>query len=1319
MAGGQGGAHHRRVVLVGAGQAHLGVLRLWGLRRQREAAAAAKGLAAGGAAAAAAPVGDRTATALLRSLLGREAAGIPSEDAEGSARYSIDCNSVSLLLVTETTEVLYSGMLAGYIAGECALNELEVDLAPLCSFAGASLILARAVGLIPKQQLLLLDNKRPPLRYDVLSIDTGMKPLKPEALLRAPAQQPICNGHKAARRRTMRDDSQGSSRDALRDGHQLSSPPQQQEELAPVVGDDPAGSPPRLFPCGCPSSGSSSSSRVCCCCCCPKRPLQGIVARWLMLRQQLQRAWEKCLLEGEQETSSAPAAKHSSSSSGMNGSSSSSSMNGNNSSSVDGSGSSSSKPLAAAAAFTSSAFRILVIGGGAQAVQQLLQSFEERQQQQQKQQQQKQQQLQKAGEAAEESQTETAGTPARDGVPLKAEIVLITRFEEEEGFLRWLANVCSSSSTSLSVEGRLLQGLLRRLLNTRGVEVLVNRRVHHLEETGDGRWRAVGCEGQVLVEAFDASFCCTSAGPQDWIKSTGLPLDGDGYLKVLPTLQCEGYPSIFAAGDTASIQGHSRPKTGVYAVRAAPVIEANIIHFLRGEPLEAWRPQASLMSLIVTGRREAVVSRGPFVLHGSWVSRLKKTIDSSWLSQMREFPGSCEGSTPGANSAEAPSSSSFLGLRELGAAAASGAEALSSWVSASLTSGDRIPITPCTEALPHPCMDLFVALLRKVATQGRGCCKRSAGCSGKIPQRILSAALQQLRSYNAQLQQLHNQEEQLQQLVLQQQPLLLQHQPEEREQQWEEDKPLFTRPEVICGLRSPDDSCLFSPVPLRDTPEPQPLMVQSLDFFRFFTGDLFTMGRIAAAHALSDLYACGAEPLTALALTAVQQAPPDLQSNDLLQILCGASTVLAAEGCELSGGHSAVSEGTAAGGLAVTGRILYTASPPPAAAAGQGEGFEAKDGQQQQQQQQQHSGPELPLRKGSAKVCAESLLILTKGLGTGVIFAGNAKARAKGGWVETALQQMQQTNRAAMHVFLQHGASACTDVTGFGLAGHLLEMLDASNKALAKAALGRGGDDPAGSCGVGARIWLDRIPLLPGACELTAQGITASLFTENAAASARRLCVSSAAEAVAAAPLPSLHQEGYNARGLSPLEQQQDGEDKDLLQLLQQQLHGPCCCRLPANAAATEVAPLQREETDTTHTRSTISMNFRKSSSNSSGSSNSSSGSSSGKSCSSMYGSRSCCCVSTCSNASVVFPLLFDPQSSGGLLAVVPAAAAAACLSALRLHVPAMAIGDIVSLPAAAAATAAGAPAAVACTGCLTRAKPLCVVAPEPPAAEA
>ncbi|KAL8426214.1 hypothetical protein ACSSS7_008190 [Eimeria intestinalis] len=252
-------------------------------------------------------------------------------------------------------------------------------------------------------------------RYDVLSIDTGMKPLKPEALLRAPAQQPMWgHGDKAS-----------------------GTPPQQQEELMYANGDDPSGIPLRLSPCGCPtsntsSSSSSSSSRVCCCCCCPKRPVQGIVARWLMLKQQLQRAWEKCLLEGEQEMHRDAAAKHSG---GSSSSSSSSSMNGTSSSS-----SSSSKP-AAAAAPSISTFRILVIGGGAvgvemsfslqQAVQQLLQSFEERRRQQQQQQQQKQkqkrQQQKAGGDVAEETETETAaGTATRGAAPLKAEIVLIT-----------------------------------------------------------------------------------------------------------------------------------------------------------------------------------------------------------------------------------------------------------------------------------------------------------------------------------------------------------------------------------------------------------------------------------------------------------------------------------------------------------------------------------------------------------------------------------------------------------------------------------------------------------------------------------------------------------------------------------------------------------------------------------------------------------------------------------------------------------------------------------------------------------------------------
>ena len=135
-------------------------------------------------------------------------------------------------------------------------------------------------------------------------------------------------------------------------------------------------------------------------------------------------------------------------------------------------------------------------------------------------------------------------------------------------------------------------------------------------------------------------------------------------------------------------------------------------------------------------------------------------------------------------------------------------------------------------------MTVFAGLLAKAAAAPRSSsctgASRCAGCSSKIPQRVVAAALQQLRQHNMQVQQLHDREAQLQQ----QQQLL--QQPVDEQQDWEQDKPLYTRPEVICGLKTPDDCCLFAPVPFKqylETAEnlnshPLPLLAQSVDFYR-------------------------------------------------------------------------------------------------------------------------------------------------------------------------------------------------------------------------------------------------------------------------------------------------------------------------------------------------------------------------------------------------------------------------------------------------------------------------------------------------------
>ncbi|OEH74900.1 putative selenophosphate synthetase [Cyclospora cayetanensis] len=1272
-------SQQRQVVLVGAGQAHLDVLRLWGERRLREAEADKTKPPPAAARPQASTPTDTTAAALLRSFLGKDAAAVAGAEDEGLKKdpVNIPVSAVSLLLVTETTEVLYSAMVPGYIAGEFKLSDLTVDLAPLCVFAGASLILARAVGLLPKDRLLLLDGRRPPLRFDVLSIDTGSKPdlplipgsLRPLAFCgNSSAESTACT---ALRFRRLATSTAPYCACTEQRGRRAEGPRVQKEKGGNRVGSSLHAS--CLSVCGgCEEtlqmgeileqiheiSKGRHQRKTLLVVLRLSRHAGGIVSRWLLLKQQLQRAWHQARDNKNAGLSASGSLAHHQQQ-GPDGASSTNSSN--------------------CKADESPRFRILIIGGGAVgvemaltvqfAVQQLLRSLERQDEEQQ----------QHYISSTCSSHKEEAESKSPCVSPLKAEVVLAT-----------------SGSDILTGYAKRAQSFLRRLLNVRGVQVFVNCRVERVEETPEGRWRAIAAN-KALEGTFDCSFCCTSARPQDWIQSTRLPVDENGFLKVLPTLQCVDFPSIFAAGDTASIIGHSRPKAGVYAG----------IRLLRRRVSSVLANAESLRACIEMDRRRGLYAQRKGV----------KSLDSSWLASHRIFPNSPKSASGGETAALL-----FFGLRELGAAAASGAEALSAWVSASVATCDASSDCPSTNDLPHPCLAVFARLLVKAATCGAEGCGRSprcAGCSGKMPQRALSAALQQLRMHNTQLE-LHDQQHQM---------LNSEHAPEE--QDWEL-KPLFTRPEVICGLRSPDDCCLFSPLPLADTrpnAQPVPLLAQSVDFFRFFTGDLYSMGRISAAHALSDLYACGAEPLTALAVTLMQRAPPDLvrfavvtaaaassfaaprrpswrcraifahalssgcalmrlqQANNLLQVLAGATSVLAEEGCELAGGHSAVGDGPSAAGFVVTGRILYppvggdsaAGGTPAAAAGGPPRSTEClhsaeENGEEEQKQKQivfpgKQLAPGFPLRKGSAGVCHGSVLLLTKG------------------WVETALQQMQQTNQAAMHALLQHGATACTDITGFGLAGHLLEVVDASNRALAKlgssekpAALGATATAGAAADGnaaaesasaerlVGARVWLERLPLLPGVSELTSQGFFASLFVENAATAARRLVVSSAEDIKGEPPLASLH-EG-NVRGLSPTEQPLEGE-RELLQVLQQQLHGPCCCRLPAPVQPKDVAQqqLMREETAPC--------------SNTNGSYTSA--------CArATYSdpSRSCCCCSTCNDASLVFPLLFDPQTSGGLLAVVPAAAAASCLKALRAHCPAMAIGDIVSLSAASAADA-------------------------------
>jgi selenide,water dikinase len=242
--------------------------------------------------------------------------------------------------------------------------------------------------------------------------------------------------------------------------------------------------------------------------------------------------------------------------------------------------------------------------------------------------------------------------------------------------------------------------------------------------------------------------------------------------------------------------------------------------------------------------------------------------------------------------------------------------------------------------------------------------------------------------------------------------------------------PRTENPDLLTTL---DDAAVLKP-PLGK------LLVQSVDHFRAFLDDPFVFGQIAAAHALSDLYAMGAEPWSALAIASVPYASSEKMRAELSAMLQGATEILRADGCALVGGHSAEASETALG-FAVTGLV--------------------------------ESGK--ILRKGGLQ--PGDRLILTKPLGTGIVLAGHMRGNARAQWLIAAIESMRTTNASAARIAMAYRPSAGTDVTGFGLAGHLQEMLEAS--------------------GVAAMLRLEAIPALPGARILAAHGIESTLAPEN------------------------------------------------------------------------------------------------------------------------------------------------------------------------------------------------------------------------------
>ncbi|CAI7771245.1 unnamed protein product [Closterium sp. NIES-54] len=517
---------------------------------------------------------------------------------------------------------------------------------------------------------------------------------------------------------------------------------------------------------------------------------------------------------------------------------------------------------------------------------------------------------------------------------------------------------------------------------------------------------------------FDECVWCTQGGAASWLAQTGLALDSSGFIRVGDTLESISHKGVFAAGDIHSSDVYPRPKAGVFAVRQGMPLAENLRRALLEQPLKPFRPQKTFLSLISTGDKYAVFSRGSLAFEDSLMWTLKDRIDRAFMRQFSQLP---------------------------------------------IMPSPPLPTIP----VAHTAGPEALLALKSIPM-------RCGGCGSKVGSSLLSRVLTRLAALPS--------------------------------------RPPG-RPEILLGLDSPDDAAVLAIPPDSTGGRQNPVIVQTVDFFRSFLSDPHTFGRIAALHALTDCFAMGADPVSALAIVTLPYGTEEKMEEELFQVMAGAIRELDAATCQLVGGHT-VEGAELSLGFAVTGL----------------------------------ADRDWLLRK--AGMCEGDAIILTKPIGTGVIFAANMRCKAKVGQgvvccletspesgdfradtvlpschsnfetsskqtatsVSTTLNHLlpkqqplhcstgpllppllpihyplstplpapplhSKRHQKAAAIALQHKASAATDVTGFGLLGHLVEMTRASR--------------------VTVTIDPSTVPILDGALECVEEGIFSSLQDSN------------------------------------------------------------------------------------------------------------------------------------------------------------------------------------------------------------------------------
>ncbi|MDJ1007301.1 MAG: selenide, water dikinase SelD [Paracoccaceae bacterium] len=456
---------------------------------------------------------------------------------------------------------------------------------------------------------------------------------------------------------------------------------------------------------------------------------------------------------------------------------------------------------------------------------------------------------------------------------------------------------------------------LRTRLREMGLRLMENTEVAGLSEAavhlGDG--------GEVR-SAFTVS--AAGARPHPWIADTGLGTN-DGYIAVDRYLATSD-PSVFAAGDCAHLGFAPRPKAGVYAVRAAPVLAQNLRAALAGGARHAFRPQRDYLKLVSLGKKAALAEKAGLVAEGAWVWAWKDRIDRTFMDKLNRL-----------------------------------------------------------KPMRRPPLPAQVA--RGVRDEMAGKAMLCGGCGAKVGPGALAGALADLPA----------------------------------------------PPAGLARARG-DDAALLDFGDARQ--------VLTTDHLAAFTGDPALMARIAALHAMGDVWAMGGTPVAALAQITLPRMSAALQARTLAEVMTAAAQAFAEAGAAIAGGHTTLGTDLTIG-FALAGR----APPRPIGLDG--------------------------AEPGDA-------LILTRPLGSGVLLAADMALEVRGDDLAALFQTTARPQGDA--AVLLSGARAMTDVTGFGLLGHLQGIVAAS--------------------GLGAEVTLDTIPFYAGAVDLAARGIRSSIWEANRAA---------------------------------------------------------------------------------------------------------------------------------------------------------------------------------------------------------------------------